>query len=187
MSANGAKNAKSRNSAVMPKADVVGSTSFPVRMTTKRPPRAHCRRTCCRWGCSKADLARSGQGWSGGPSRRLQVSPRIADRSAAPAPISEHARTRGSAQTRIYLSDCLLATLEVNLDFCGSARQDHDFSTTTISLRRTPMAAASSFRRSPTTSLSGARAAAPTSRRMHSDSMRRRALASTAGTPPEKR
>jgi hypothetical protein len=94
---------------------------------------------------------------------------------------------RGSRQKRTYLSNCLPATPDVSLGLCGPTRSDYDFSTTTISLRRTPMAVASSFRRSPTTSLSGARAAAPTSRRMQSDSMRRRAQASTAGTPPEKR
>ena len=57
----------------------------------------------------------------------------------------------------------------------------------TTSLRLAPMALASNFRRSLTTSLSGARAAASTSSRTKSGSMRKCALASTAGTPPEKR
>src|ERR1700722_19525705 len=60
-------------------------------------------------------------------------------------------------------------------------------SISTTSLRFTPMALASSLSRSLTTSLSGARAAFVTSSRTHSGSIRKRALSSTAGTPPEKR
>jgi hypothetical protein len=57
----------------------------------------------------------------------------------------------------------------------------------TISVRRTPTALPTSFRRSATTSLSGPRAARPTSRRTASDSIRSRAPSRIYGTPPESR
>src|ERR1700678_1304030 len=60
-------------------------------------------------------------------------------------------------------------------------------SISTTSLRLIPMALARSLSRSLTTSLSGARAAFVTSSRTQFGSMRKRALSSTAGTPPEKR
>ncbi len=59
--------------------------------------------------------------------------------------------------------------------------------TSTTSLRLTPITAASAASRSATTSLSGTRAARPTSSRTASDAMRRRELASTSGTPADRR